>query len=370
MKTLLQNMIRANSTETVGELACARVVQNYFQQAGIESEVDCWDGNRANVTARIRSTGERPALMFVCHLDVVPPGEVQWEHEPFSGLEKDGIIYGRGATDMKGGTAAAIVAMCQIVQEGIELKGDILLAATAGEETDSCGVERYVREATELPDLAGIVIPEPTDFTLIRAHRGLLWLRVTTYGKTAHGSAPHLGINAIGSMKTVLDALESFQLPNETHPLLGTGSISINTIEGGKALNVIPDVCTLGLDIRTLPGQQHADLLVQLVSLLDQLEDTIPNFKADIEMIRSVGALETDGQCDFVQSVCQATGIADTTAVGFTTDGPSLLPLGAPILIFGPGKGEVCHKPNESIAMSDVEKAVTHYRNIIENLLC
>ncbi len=370
MKTLLQNMIRANSTEAVGELTCAWVAQDYFKQAGIESEIDCWDSNRANVTARVRSTGERPALMFVCHLDVVPPGEVQWDHDPFSGLEIDGTIYGRGSTDMKGGTVAAIMAMCRAVQEEWPLKGDILFAATAGEETDSCGVHRYVEQATNLPDLAGLILPEPTDFRLIRAHRGLLWLKVTTYGKTAHGSAPHLGVNAIGSMKTVLDALETFQLSDVTHPLLGTGSLSINTIEAGKALNVIPDVCTLGIDIRTLPGQDHDALVTRLQTELDRLTATIPNFKAEVEIIRSVEGLETDGQCDFVQAMCQATAIPEATAIGFTTDGPCLTPLAAPILVFGPGKGEACHKPNESIAIADVEKAVETYKSIIKELLC
>ncbi len=370
MKEFLKKLIQADSGPEAGELEASGVIQEAFEGYGIECATDVWDSNRANVVARIRTSGRKKGLMIVCHHDVVSPGNVPWDHDPFSGLELDGAIYGRGATDMKGGIVAAATAMGQLVSEGVVLQGDIIFAATAGEETDSCGVERFVKNSTDLPDLAGILIPEPTGFDLINAHRGLLWLEISTTGKTAHGSQAHLGVNAIGGMARVLNRLETaFDFSTVTHPALGTGSLSVNTIAGGKALNVVPDFCCVGVDIRTLPGQDHQALMTQVQDFLDTLAKEDVQFRADVTIRRSVAALETDSHCRFVQDVCHATDIHAVKAVGFTTDAPSLTPLGVPILVFGPGDGAMCHKPNEFIRIMDLEQGVAYYKQIIRAFL-
>ena len=370
MKELLQKLIQADSGPQAGELAVSRVIQQAFEDYGIPCEIEVWGGNRANVVAQVRTSGRKKALMIVCHHDVVSPGNVPWDHEPFSGLELDGVIYGRGATDMKGGIAAVVTAMGQLVSEGVNLEGDIIFAATAGEETDSCGVDRFVQQARDLPDLAGILIPEPTGFHVINAHRGLLWLEISTTGKTAHGSQAHLGVNAIKAMALLLERLEAaIDFSKITHPDLGTGSMSINTIAGGKALNVVPDHCALGVDIRTLPGQDHQALVAQVQALLDSLAKEDPQFKADVTVQRSMDALETQADAEFVKAVCSAVNIGELKSVGFTTDGPKLTPFGVPILVFGPGDGAMCHKPNECLAIKDLEQGTAYYKQIITALL-
>lgn len=369
MKTLLQKLVQTDSTLAQGELAAAEILKRFFDEAGIPCWIDCWDGNRANCIARLSGADSQPGLLFLSHLDVVPPGDAVWTWPPFSGLEQDGRICGRGATDMKGGLVAAAQAIKNLHDAGLPLKGDIVFAATAGEETDSCGVERWVQSTEDLPQFQGIVIPEPTDFSVINAHRGLLWLEITTHGKTAHGSTPQLGINAVTSMAKVLDRLNHYTLPPESHPQLGTGSLSVNTISGGKALNVIPDQCILGIDIRTLPSQSHEAIKADLQGMLQSLRDQDPSFSAEVSIIRSVGALETDPTNPFVERLCDIVSVPAPVAVGFTTDAPSVVPLGAPIVICGPGQGSACHQPNESIAWADVEKAVRLYEEIIHAYL-
>ena len=270
---------------------------------------------------------------------------------------------------MKGGIAAVVTAIRQIVESGVKLEGDIILFAAAGEETDSCGAKRFVRNWGGISELTGIVIPEPTDFEIITAHRGLLWLKVTARGKATHGSTPELGVNAIASMKTMLDELENYKIRFEPHKLLGECCMSINTIAGGKAINVVPDKCDIGIDIRTLPAQNHQDIIADFQKIFTKLRQKNPEFDADVSIVREVKALETDSSCDFVKEFCSAVGINETKAVGFTTDGPHFAPLGAPVVIFGPGKPEVCHKPDEYIEISDVEKAVEYYKNIILKFL-
>ncbi|MBN2181847.1 MAG: M20 family metallopeptidase [Sedimentisphaerales bacterium] len=369
MKELLRTLIQAQTTADTGELAAAEIISAEFARCGIDSKIDVWETNRANVIVRIGSTGQKPALLFACHHDVVGPGEAEWQYPPFEAVEVDGKIYGRGATDMKGGIAAAITAICRIVNSGTKLLGDIIFVAAAGEETDSIGAERFVKGCDRLPELVGVLIPEPTDFSIVTAHRGMLWLEVTTKGKSAHGSAPQLGVNAITSMRQFLNELDKYDITAKSHELLGNCSMSVNTISGGKTLNVVPDKCSVGIDIRTVPGVEHQDIFADIERILEKLKSENSQFEAEVSVVRQVQSMETQRDCDFVRELCSSLGTDQTHAVGFTTDGPHFASLGVPVVIFGPGKPHLCHKPDEYIEIADLEEAVEYYQKIIVHLL-
>lgn len=369
MKNLLRQLIQADSTPHKGEAVAAAVLASYFNRHGIDCRVDQWNGNRANVVAHVRTRRQRPALLFVCHLDVVSPGEEDWLHPPFAAVEEKGRIYGRGATDMKGGTTAAAAAICEMARSQTGLWGDIVFAATAGEETDSSGVVRFMQNCDALPALAGIVIPEPTDFAVVTAHRGLFWLKITTRGKAVHSSMSERGVNAIGAMKRVLDELERYKVQAEPHPLLGNCSMSINMINGGEAMNIVPDRCTLGVDIRTLPGQDHETIRYDFERMLARLRSGVPQFDGELAIERSAQAIETDPECEFVKTFCSAVGVDLTNVIGYTTDAPHLLPLGAPIVIFGPGKPKMCHQVDEYIEIADLQTGVDLFKSVIAKFL-
>ena len=369
MKELLKKLIQAQTTSEMGELAAAEIISAEFARWGIKSDIDSWESNRANIIARVKSSGQRAALLFACHHDVVGPGDAPWQYPPFGAVEADGKIYGRGSTDMKSGIAAAVTAICRIANSGIKLQGDIIFVAAAGEETDSAGAERFVGNCGWLPELAGVIIPEPTDFSIITAHRGMLWLEVTTKGKSAHGSTPQLGVNAITSMQHFLNELEKYDISAKSHELLGRCSMSVNTISGGKTLNVVPDKCSVGIDIRTIPGANHQDIVADIKGIFEKLKLEDSQFEAEVSIVRQVQSMETERNCDFVRDFCSSLGMDKTQAVGFTTDGPHFASLGAPVVIFGPGKPSLCHKPDEYIEISDVEKAVKDYQSIILKFL-
>ena len=369
MKELLKKLIEAESTESAGELAAAEVISTEFAKFGIKSEIDTWDKTRANITAHIKSTGKKPALLIACHIDVVGPGQAGWNTPPFTAVEKEGKIFGRGSTDMKGGTASSVAAICEIIKSGVELQGDIIFTAVAGEETDSCGAERFISNRSLIPKCQGVTIPEPSDFSIVSAHRGILWLEITTKGKAAHGSTPELGINAINSMRLFLNELENYDITVKKHDILGTCSMSVNTISGGKTQNAVPDKCVCGIDIRVIPGVKHDDIIGDFTKIFDKLKSNNPEFEAEISIQRQVHSLETDGNSDFARELCACLGIEKTVPVGFTTDGPQFVSLGAPVLIFGPGKPEICHKPDEFIEITDLEKAVSDYKKIIMHFL-
>ena len=369
MKKLLADLIGAAPTLENGELLAANVLKDYFNHHGLAAEVEVWDGSRANVVVHVKAgqkTTGKP-LLIAAHLDVVPASADKWTVPPFTATERDGRIYGRGSTDMLGGIAAVSKALVEAAHQG-ELSADVIFAATAGEETDSCGVKRFVEQyRSRFADPVGIIVPEPTDLNVMRAHRGILWLKVTAYGRTAHGSMPHLGINAILKINALLNRLSGLTIPHTPHPLLGGCSMSINHIAGGTGTNIVPETCAIEIDIRTLPGQKPFGIIEQFQGLIKELSDADPEFKADVSVLRIAEAIETPEDDPFVMAVCKAVKVDQAGAVGFTTDGPYFTPLG-PVLIFGPGKPSACHKPDEYIEIDDLHRAEEMYKSIFRQM--
>ena len=368
MKELLKHLILSAPTLENGELGAAKVLADFFDRHGIDATLDRWDTAHANVIASVGSDdANAPTLLFGSHLDVVPAAKEHWQTDPFSPVEKDGRIIGRGAVDMLGGLCAAAMALVDLSKQ--PLSGRVIFAATAGEETDSGGVKRFIKQyQSQINNPIGTIITEPTRMKILRAHRGILWLKVQTFGKTAHGSTPQAGINAILKMNALLNRFQRWEIPHQPHPLLGGCSMSINCIAGGSATNIVPDHCSVEIDIRTLPGQDYSVVIDDLQSICGDLRKTDPDFKTQISIIRAVDALETPAESPFVKAVCKATGIAETQAIGFTTDGPYFERLNAPVLIFGPGDGSLCHKPDEYIEIESLETAKQMYKQIIQKV--
>ena len=246
MEKLLKQLIQSAPTLKNGELEAGNKLVDFFNRHGIEVTLDRWDGSRANVVASIGSNdADAPTLLLGAHLDVVPAAKEHWKTDPFCPVEKDGCVIGRGSVDMLGGLCAAAMAMVDLSSS--ELSGRVIFAATAGEETDSCGVKRFI-EQYPVKNPIGTIIAEPTGMKILRAHRGILWLKVETFGKTAHGSTPQAGINAILKMNALVNQLQSWKIPHTPHPLLGGCSMSINRITGGSATNIVPDTCSVEIN--------------------------------------------------------------------------------------------------------------------------
>ena len=157
---------------------------------------------------------------------------------------------------MKGGVAALMMALKILADARLPLKGDILFAATAGEETNSLGATA-IASRKDLGPVQAILIPEPSGNELYIAEKGAFWVELTTQGKTAHGSMPDLGKNAVLMMVRLIEEFEKLDIPFQSHPLLDGFSRSVNTIAGGVKTNVVPDSCIATIDMRTVPGQDH-----------------------------------------------------------------------------------------------------------------
>ena len=341
---------------------------------GFRPVVEDLGNNRANVVTVLQGAGERPALVFNGHLDVVPVGDTPWTYDPFGGVHVGGRLYGRGTSDMKGGLMAMVMAVDALKRAAARLEGDLIVSGVADEETGALGAKTWV-QAGGLQGVGAVVIGEPTNLEVYIAEKGACWLEITTSGKTAHGSMPELGVNAVMHMVTALQALTRLSLPYAPHPLFDKPTMNVGTIAGGNKTNIVPDRCSATIDLRTLPGMRHEDVLQEIRRTLDGLRETIPNFTYEMRLMAERPAVASDPQApivDMMLTILQAHGRRETPKAtpGYATDASVFQPAsGAPFVIFGPGIPQLAHQPNEYIEVETYLQSIELYCELAQRYL-
>jgi acetylornithine deacetylase/succinyl-diaminopimelate desuccinylase family protein len=329
------------------------------------------EAGRPNVLAAIGS-GARPRLAWNGHLDVVPAGSLDtWRSGgPWSGEIVDGRLVGRGAADMKGPVAAALAAASAIRRAGIELAGTFELHLAADEELAGIHGTKVLWDLGLLDQDAAIV-GEPSELQVGLAERGGAWFTATAFGKAAHGSQPHLGVNAITSMSRFLLRLPEV-LPDLAHPLVGRPTVNAALIEGGSAPNVVPDRCTVDIDRRVIPGEtEPAKVRAPFLALVESLRAAHPEVEIEVELREWSDAAEApiDSRIAALarDAVERETG-ARPADVGFTgiTDARFYINQAKiPTVIVGPGSLTVAHTADESVAVDELVAAARSYARIV-----
>jgi succinyl-diaminopimelate desuccinylase len=371
----LRQIIRIKTVNAPGdEKPLAELLAAEMASVGMLAEVIDLGNNRANVIGRIPGNGKKPALLLNGHLDTVPPGDVEWKYGPYSGDVVDGRIYGRGSADMKGGIAGMIMAAKAIKAADLPLGGDLVFAGTAGEEVDSIGAIDFLNKGG-LKNVGAIIIGEPSSCGINIAEKGALWVEVTTYGKTAHGAFPHRGVNAIVHMNAVVSELLDYEYTYEENALLGHPTMNVATIHGGVKTNVVPDKCSVTLDLRTVPGMVHSDIVRDLEAILTALEGKIGSFQAKMEIRNDRPAVETQAHHPFVvmaqETVAEEFGKRiGVHGVNFYTDAAVFLPAtNLPAIFYGPGDADMAHQPDEHVSIDSLMEATHFYVAMSERYL-
>lgn len=322
-----------------GEGEVARYLAAACARLGMRVSVEDAAPGRPNVIAVL--PGADPArgrsLMLNGHMDTVGTAGME---APFAPERREGRLYGRGASDMKGSLAAMVGAVAAVLASGRVLLGDVILTFVADEEYLSIGTAAVAR--TLRADAA--IVTEPTALDICVAHKGFLWATVRTEGRAAHGSDYRAGVDAILHMGRVLAALERLDrdvLPRRTHPLLGRPSVHASVIEGGEGLSTYPPSCRLALERRTLPEEHEEDVRAELQTLLDALGRDDPRFRASLEVTGMRPGLEADRRAGIVEvlsHVCADVRGSAPAYVGaaFWCDAALLAQAGIPTVIFGP----------------------------------
>jgi acetylornithine deacetylase/succinyl-diaminopimelate desuccinylase-like protein len=212
------------------------------------------------------------------------------------------------------------------------------------------------------------IVGEPTCLQVVTAHKGNLWLKLETQGKAAHGSRPELGRNAVHEMARVVDLLETryaAQLRRRKHRLLGHGTVSVGTIQGGVQANIVPASCAITIDRRTLPGEKDAAVWREIWTLLRRhgLSATLANTKS-----ASCIALETDARLPLVREFLRSVGQKGPAGVNYFCDAAVLAEGCIPSIVFGPGDIAQAHTADEWISVSAFERAKGLLVNFLKSL--
>jgi len=340
-----------------GEAEIAAFVADFLDRVGLDVELCEVEKDRPNVIGVLRGKGSGPSLILNGHMDTVG---IEGMVDPFDPRIDGNRLYGRGSADMKGGLASILHAVKAVIDSGVALSGDLVVASVVDEEYTSLGTERLMDSFSA----DGAVVCESTGLEIGVAHKGFVWLEVETHGKAVHGSRPEEGVDAISKMGRFLVELDDFGvrvLSGRSHRLLGSPSLHASLISGGRELSTYPDLCRLKLERRTIPGEDVALVQSEVLSILERLSKSDSSFKAELETLFARGPFEVSTEERIVRvlnkAVYKVTG-RESKYIGSYgwLDSEIIQNAGVPTAIFGPG-GEGMHSTNEYVYLDQVVEA-------------
>ncbi|HKS07774.1 MAG TPA: ArgE/DapE family deacylase [Gemmatimonadaceae bacterium] len=368
---LTQQLVRIDSrnpslaADGPGEIECARALKAVLDAWGFRTELIEDTPRRASVVARIGG-GSGRSIMLNGHIDTVQVDGMT--HDPYDPKIADGKMWGRGSCDMKGGVAAMCCAAARANEAG-QLNSEVIVTAVADEEWSSIGTRDVLSRGYRAD---ACVVTEPTCMAVAPAHRGFVWVTFTFRGRAAHGSRYDIGIDAIrhaAFLLAELDLLESRELVNITHPLLGHASLHASLIEGGVAMSAYPDRCVLRVERRSLPGETVKGVLGQLERACANVKARYPQFDVTMTMDSERHPSDVPTDAPIVKALSDATAAVSARApiagVSYWSDAALLNDAGMPTVCYGPGDIALAHGAIEWIPVEEITRAT----NILQRFL-
>jgi succinyl-diaminopimelate desuccinylase len=322
---------------------------------------------RSNVIVCMPGDGKGKSLLLNGHLDTVPPGTAM--KNPYSPEIRNGMLFGRGACDMKGAVGAMIYSMMLLERNGIRLFGDLFFTGVVGEETGGTGTRALVKNGFRA-DCA--VVGEPTDMKLVLSHKGVANFEVTVWGKACHASIPEQGASAIVAGSEFIGKIQHQLVPRlreRVQNLVGSATINIGLVQGGTKINMVPDRCIIHIDRRWVSAEDEKQVLSELESILKAVCETDPRLRGEVKPLLPVegyfGPLEVPHNHEvvtFAEKALQQSGIVPQKAgMQGWTDAATLMNAGIPSIIIGPGSIEQAHTDEEFVQVSQLVDAVKVY---------
>ncbi len=382
---LLQILVQENSTRGRESSAQAIIIEK-CRQLGLKLDIweiggselkshpayccdrESFEGN-PNVVAVLKGAGDGKSIILNGHIDVVPVGaELSWTQDPFSGHIECGKLYGRGATDMKGGTAALLMAMESIIASGIKLKGDVIFQSVIEEESGGAGTLAAVLRGYHAD---GAIIPEPTNLKIFPKQQGSIWFRITIKGKAAHGGTRYEGVSAIEKSLIVIQRLQQLEKDRNARisdPLFEKIPIpipiNIGRISSGEWPSSVPDTAVIEGRMGVSPEETISQAQEEMEKCLQELNIQDEWFLGNPLQIEWFGGRWIPGSLDsnhplmkeLIKSFREIKGNAPIIeASPWGTDGGILSNVGdTPVVVFGPGITETAHDANEHIILEDM----------------
>jgi acetylornithine deacetylase len=376
---ILRRLIAIDTTSVNPNMALIDYVSALLADHGIASTlVHDATGAKANLFASV-GPQDVPGLLLSGHTDVVPVAGQNWTVPPFELTERDGLLYGRGTADMKGYVACAIAAL--IAASKIELKQPLQLALSYDEEVGCLGVGGLIdllEKAPVRPFLC--VVGEPTSMQLAIGHKGKMALRATCCGLEGHSAlapkalnAIHLACDFVETLRQTQARLEREGLQDDDYDIPYT-TVHVGRIDGGRALNIVPNLCTVDFEIRHLAGEDTDSLLKTMHADAEQIAAAsrarAPQASITISDVFSYPGLDTQRDSEAVRYMESLfPELPRKFKVAFGTEGGLFTRhLEVPVVVCGPGSMDQGHKPDEFVARSQLDACDAFMQRLVERL--
>jgi putative selenium metabolism hydrolase len=381
LATFLQDLVRIPSLSGQEEAAAIRLAEEMRKVGFDEVRID----RIGNVIGRVGS-GDGPKLLYNGHLDTVDVGDpTRWRHPPYAAVIEDGVLYGRGACDMKGGLAAMVYGVKALLDASVNLAGTLYVVGVVQEEPcEGLGMRVLVEEENIHPD--SVVLGEPSNLQVMVGHRGRVEMRIRVLGKAAHASLPALGQNAVHNAARLIFGLELLSARMATDPFLGQGTLAVTEINSQAASrNALPDCCTFFVDRRLTLGETERKALAEVQNIIST-EDV--NAHVDVTEYRAASytgyawsvrnsfpAWVTSEDHELVQATVR--GVRETLGFrprigrwAFSTDGTYTAGVAnIPTVGFGPGEERYAHTLEDQVRLNDVVDAARVYARLALELV-
>ncbi len=366
---LLSKLIAFPTVSRDSNLDLIGYIETYLSGFGVRSRlVHNAEHTKANLYATL-GPDDAPGVMLSGHTDVVPVEGQDWTSDPFALKQAGGRLFGRGTADMKGFIACVLALVERLDHDRLETP--IHLAFSYDEEIGCVGVRRLIDILEKAPVRPRFcIIGEPTSMQLVVAHKGKTAGRVTCIGRECHSSLAPEGLNAIYLAQDMISAFRAVQdtiirtgIHDDAYDVAYT-TLHVGVIAGGTALNIVPNHCHFDFEIRHLPLDSASDLLVQLRAEATRIVaphlKQFPDASIELSVVNSYPSLDTAPESEVVRFVESLTGANTTAKITFGTEGGLFSErLGIETVVLGPGNIVQAHKPDEFIAIDQLEQCNT-----------
>ncbi|WP_019520434.1 acetylornithine deacetylase [Faucicola boevrei] len=384
----LKILISFDTTSRHSNLALIDYIAQFCQSLNLTPRLTFnFDKTKANLFVTVPATADNQQILtggmvFSGHTDVVPVDGQAWDSDPFVATVKDGNVYGRGTCDMKGFIACCLAILPNIVKLSIEnkLMKPIHFALSFDEEVGCLGVPFLLKDLQNqgiMPDYC--IVGEPTMMKMVTAHKGIQTFRCRVHGKSAHSSLTPQGVNAISYASQVIGFIDNLaeKLQQQAEPLrlvqgfdVPFSTLSVGTISGGTATNIVPNFCEFSFDFRNLPHVSPTAVIEPIREFIQKLSQhmSAKNTDSYIELIQDcqVPAM-TDSESHALQGLIEHL-VADKVRykVAYATEGGQFTEFGVPTVICGCGDIVQAHKPNEFVSLEQLDLCEQFLGNLVK----
>ena len=385
----LTRLIAFDTVSRHSNLALIEDVQHYCEQLGLSVDLTFNDAkNKANLFVTVAAGGNannsadiiNNGLVLSGHTDVVPVDGQAWTSEPFIATIRGDKLYGRGACDMKGFIACALTLLPQAVKlsNAGKLRRPLHLALSFDEEVGCLGAPLILADLKArgiTPDYC--IVGEPTNMAMVVAHKGIAVYRCRVHGKSAHSSLTATGVNAIsyasrliGYVDTLAEEI-SHRDDNDALFDVPYSTLSVGTIQGGTATNIVPNLCEFTFDYRNLPHMTQNDILLpiqaKVAELSAQMQSRAPETGIELMQEESVPAMTDNESAELQALITALTGDTQRHKVAYATEGGQFTNSGIPTIICGPGSIEQAHKADEYVKLNEIERCDSFLQRLLES---